>query len=344
MLKEYKTGFLIGAVYIGAIIGAGFATGQELVRYFVRFGIWGLTAIPLCGLIFAISGYKAVYFMHLKGCRDYREFLHLVMGKKLGTVAEVISFLFIIALYSSMLAASGALLHQLFNISRLWGSLFTCIFCSLLVFGGVNSLGLLNFILCPLLVCGSVLMGLWLYFGSVDAFASYIRIDNNILGSSVVYVAYNVISSVSLLCAVSKKVKSLKDAVTGGILGGLTLGITGLCLALPLYKYFSVAENAELPILSLIALSDKSFILKPCYTLLLSAAILTTAAGNCYSAVECLCPARSWERFVWVIVVSSSALLLSLMGFQVIVGRLYYFFGCLGLLELAMIIALKTEK
>ena len=42
MREKYFTGFSIAAVYIGAVMGAGFATGQELMQYFVRFGWAGL--------------------------------------------------------------------------------------------------------------------------------------------------------------------------------------------------------------------------------------------------------------------------------------------------------------
>ena len=339
MVKKYKVGFSIAAVYIGAVMGAGFATGQELVQYFVRFGVAGLLGILACGAVFALVGFKVLYFMHMRELRDYRGFLRCIMGSRLGAAAEMVSFCFIVALYSSMLAASGALAYQWLGINRLWGSGVMMLICSLLVIGGVKSLGAVNFLLCPLLIGGSALVGLWLYFGSVQVFAPAMRIDDNILGSAVVYVSYNVISSVSLLCAVSKQVRNLRDAVIGGVAGGLIVGIIGLALALPLYKYFDLTAGSELPVLSLI--SGSGSVLKTGYILLLIAAILTTALGNCYSAVECLCPKDKSERVIWVILVGAASLLLSQLGFQNIVGRMYYVFGCLGVVELAIIVSLK---
>lgn len=342
MFKKYKVGFSIAAVYIGAVMGAGFATGQELVQYFVRFGAAGLIGIIACGGVFALVGFKVLYFMHVRGLRDYREFLRCVMGSGLGAAAEAVSFCFIVALYSSMLAASGALAYQWLGINRLWGSVTMTIICSLLVIGGVKSLGFVNVLLCPLLIGGSALVGLWLYFGSVQVFAPAMRIDDNILGSAVIYVSYNVISSVSLLCAVSKQVRNLRDALIGGIVGGIIVGLIGLALALPLYKYFDLTANSELPVFSLI--SGGNGMLKTGYILLLIAAILTTALGNCYSAVECLCPTEKGERVMWVLLVGLASLLLSQMGFQNIVGRMYYVFGCLGVAELAVIVSLKLKK
>lgn len=342
MFKKYKNGIFAAAVYIGAIMGAGFATGQELVKYFVHFGNIGLLAILCCGGIFALVGFKVLFFMHTKKLSSYREFLRCIMGKKLGYAAEIISFCFIIALYSSMLAASGALSNQWLGIDRIWGSVFMLLVCSFLVSRGIQSLGIVNLLLCPLLIGGSVIIGLWLYYGSISVFSPTVRLDDNILGSAVIYISYNVISCVSLLCAVSKQIESPADAITGGVLGGLAIGLIGLVLAMPLHKYFYIISASELPVLTLIP--SENHLIKTSYIILLTAAILTTALGNCYSAVECLCPNNKKERSLWAMLVGIAALLLSLMGFQNIVGKLYYLFGCLGIAELAVIVNLKLRK
>lgn len=342
MREKYFTGFSIAAVYIGAVMGAGFATGQELMQYFVRFGAVGLLGIAACGGIFALVGFKVLYFMHLRGLDSYRGFLRCIMGERLGAISEAFGFCFIIALYSSMLAATGALLHQLWDIDRFYGSLIMFIACSLLVGGGVKSLGAVNMLLCPLLIGGSAIVGLWLYFGSVEVFAPSVRLDDNILGSVIVYVSYNIISGISLLCAVSKQIRGIRDAFIGGVVGGVIVGLIGLALALPLYKYFDITVNAELPMLRL--MSGNMELLRIGYIALLLAAIITTAVGNCYSAVDCLCPKTRKERYICTAFVGIAALLLAQIGFQNIVGKLYYFFGCLGMAELAVILNLKLKK
>ncbi len=36
-----KKSFQIGSAFVGLIVGAGFASGQEVMQYFTSFGIWG---------------------------------------------------------------------------------------------------------------------------------------------------------------------------------------------------------------------------------------------------------------------------------------------------------------
>ncbi len=341
MLERYKTGFIIAAVYIGALMGAGFATGQELIKYFLRFGAAGFAGIVLCGAAFALVGFKVLWFVHINGIEGYSEFLRRIMGRRLGLAAEAVSFCFIIALYSSMTAAAGSLMHQLTGIGSIWGSALLVLICSVMTIAGVRWLGIVNLILCPLLAGGSVLIGLWLYFGSVSVFAPIKMPDDNLLGSAVVYISYNVISCVSLLCALSGRIKNIRDAVTGGIIGGLAVGAAGLALALPLYKYLDIAVSNELP---LYALMQGSGALKLIYCTLLCAAVLTTAAGNCCSIVEGLKPKNTGERVLWTILSGIAALMLSRLGFENIVGRMYYVFGCMGAAELAFIVCLKLRE
>ena len=342
MREKYFTGFSIAAVYIGAVMGAGFATGQELMQYFVRFGWAGLLGIGACGGIFALVGFKVLYFMHLHGLESYRDFLRCILGKRLGALMEAFGFCFSIALYSSMLAATGALFYQLWGINRLTGTLIMFVVCSILVGGGVKSLGAVNMLLCPLLIGGSALVGLWLYFGSVEVFAPDMGLDDNIFGSAIVYVSYNIISGTSLLCALSKQIRGIRDALIGGVAGGIIVGLIGLALALPLYKYLDITLNAELPMLKLMG-GDMELI-KTGYVILLLSAIVTTAMGNCYSAVDCLSPKNTKERYICTLLVGIAALLLAQIGFQNIVNRLYYFFGCIGLVELTVIINLRLKN
>ncbi|WHF21829.1 hypothetical protein QJS66_16850 [Kocuria rhizophila] len=48
-------------------MGAGFATGQEVIQYFISFGVWGLAGAPLAGIL-----------MVRRRCRDHqhRQLLH----------------------------------------------------------------------------------------------------------------------------------------------------------------------------------------------------------------------------------------------------------------------------
>ena len=48
--------FQIGSAFIGIIVGAGFASGQEILQYFTSFGHLGTVAAILATALFAYLG------------------------------------------------------------------------------------------------------------------------------------------------------------------------------------------------------------------------------------------------------------------------------------------------
>ena len=53
---SYKNVVGIALSFIGLLVGAGFATGQEVVQYFTSFGINGIWGIVVAGLVMTLAG------------------------------------------------------------------------------------------------------------------------------------------------------------------------------------------------------------------------------------------------------------------------------------------------
>ena len=50
--------FVIALTYIGTIIGAGFASGQEIKKFFIDYGTIGITAFIFASFLFFYLGKK----------------------------------------------------------------------------------------------------------------------------------------------------------------------------------------------------------------------------------------------------------------------------------------------
>ena len=62
MEENRKIGsFAIAMIYVGSIIGAGFASGREIWQYFGVFGKMGIIGLLLAGCLFIIFGIMLVY-------------------------------------------------------------------------------------------------------------------------------------------------------------------------------------------------------------------------------------------------------------------------------------------
>ena len=47
----------MGSAFIGIIVGAGFASGQEILQYFTSFGYMGMAAAVISTALFAYLGH-----------------------------------------------------------------------------------------------------------------------------------------------------------------------------------------------------------------------------------------------------------------------------------------------
>ena len=94
----------IGAAYVGAIVGAGFASGQEIVQFFLVFGSQGLIGLMLLGLLFAAFGMAVLFLIEKNGIETYQEMMKLLFGKNLGLLFDVWITLFLLTGLCIMLA------------------------------------------------------------------------------------------------------------------------------------------------------------------------------------------------------------------------------------------------
>ena len=100
MLNIFKVTFVI----VGTIIGAGFASGQEILTFFNRYGIYGLV-----GLVFSLSLMEFIIYKTLRinlenNIDTYQKFIESIMPYKLRdnrllvfTVSNIINIFLLIS-------------------------------------------------------------------------------------------------------------------------------------------------------------------------------------------------------------------------------------------------------
>ncbi|MBC2681529.1 hypothetical protein GSS87_03815 [Corynebacterium sp. 4HC-13] len=112
----------ISLSFVGLLVGAGFATGQEVVQYFVSFGSIGIWGALLAGVIMTIAGAVILqlgsFFLADEHNFVFRNVSHPVMSKFLDVSVTATMF----AIGFVMLAGAGANLEQQFGLPAWIGS------------------------------------------------------------------------------------------------------------------------------------------------------------------------------------------------------------------------------
>lgn len=331
-MENLKKCLYLTATIVATVIGAGFATGQEIYSFFNIYGKWSFIGFGIVFALFffafkAILGYCCTE--RIDCFADYLRSLHLY---GLENWIEACVALFSFCGFCAMASATGALFAQIFQIDYLYGTFFMLILCSAILLKDIRAIATTNLILAPLICIGIVYFSVrGILFRSIQTIAAshyYINIAQICL-SALVYASYNVLSAVAVLCSMrrycdSKRTINTACVAAGGILAGL-----GLLIWLTIAIYSGKVELGEIPMLRIAARGGGAQTLL--YSLLLVASVLTTALGCGYAALDFLKSRFKTANFTGVVVLTLGAVPVCLLGFEDIVRVLYSFFGYLGL-------------
>ena len=338
-----KESLKIAGAFVGVIVGAGFASGRELLQMFVDFGVWGLLGAVVSAAFFTFLGMALAGMGSRLQATSHKDVVYALCGRYLGVFVDLMITFFMFAVTVVMLAGGGALLEQQFGLPAIYGSvLVTLIVVAVVCLDVHKVIGMIG-AATPLLILTAVGVALYgaatrdLSFAELDQLASQQQAGaSHWLLGALLYVSYNIVAGVPILAIMGGAAKSEKQAIWGGILGGAVLGLLMLVMSLGLLSRLD--SVADLPMPMLFIASEASPVLGLLMAIIIFCMILNTAVGTLYSFSARLLPAGTQKFRLGSAAAGALAFVGSLVGFISLVGQVYPLFGYLGFLLIAAVI------
>lgn len=320
-MPKKLTARAIGLTLTGAVIGAGFASGQEIQHFFMNYGRMAVGGAVVTILVFiAFSGWLATYCKRQQ-LKTLTELLIRLAGERVGG-----SFLHLLNLFmwfglTVMLAGSATLLTEVCRLPRPTGALLTAMLVYLVCRGQVASLAAANELLLPLLL---FLMFFFLLRSTGTPRASTLVVATDSrwwFWSALLYMGSN---SAILLAIMAPLIAEAADSrsIWQGVL--LAAGLL-LCLLLAiiflLSKYADICSLGDMPMLyiSRYLLPNLPWL----YGVLLFIALITTAFANALSISKYLQQTLPKAANFALLVVILAASYVAQRGFGRLVATLY---------------------
>ena len=350
MKKEGVSTLKVAATYIGTIVGAGFATGQEVLQFFSRFGIMGLPGLILTTVLFVIFGYIIMDLGKRLNARSHLEIIQYSGGKIIGSVIDMIITFFLFGALTAMIAGTGALFSQQFHLPSLLGNFLMAALTAITVLTGIKGvINSISFVVPFLLVA---VAGTSIYaiintppdFSAAVTTASESGLITNWFFAAILYVSYNTIISVAVLGPLGVQARSHKALRNGALLGGLGLGIGAVMIFLALAGNISVIQYLEVPMIYIAG--GISYTIQIIYAIVLIAEIYTTAVGSLYGFASRVTDVQKSPKKGRIIIIVSSlaALAASQLGFSNLVKYLYPLVGYGGVVLLICLAYVKIKQ
>lgn len=342
MAKDWGLLFRVVATYIGAIIGAGFASGQEILQFFIMFGPKGILGVVLATLLFSYLGAMILYLAVKFKSECFQEMLSYLLGPVAGKIMDIISMIMLVGGLVVMLTGSGAVVKEYLGLSSYIGTGGALVVIFLVIIKGLQGLLAINGVLVPLKMLGVSLIALLVlnvHQGQIFNLSATGTIKDTVVGhwiwASILYVSYNMVVPLAVLSSLGKTI-NVRIGIIGGVMGGLGLGITAALVTLAGLACYPAVADYQVPMLFLA--SQVSTHLYPLFALILWMAMVTTAIADVHGFASRV--ARNNQKVYRLVGISTCILVLPLTRFDFarLVKVLYPLFGYAGLALLAALL------
>lgn len=333
--------------YIGAVIGAGFASGQEIIQFFVTYGLYGLKGVILAGILFALLGGMLLYVAHQNKVSTYQDILVVLWGTKFAPIIDFFLALFLFLGISTMLSASGAVFFEHIYLSKGLGVFAAYVLVGLFLIWGKKGLIVSFNVLVPIKIILLIIITVYAVFfiqgSQIGTYTAFLRPEDiRFWGvSSILYVAFNFALAMVILTEY-QTLTDKRSGIAGGIWGGLVLGLLALLTYLALSKFLPVILHYEVPML--FVAGNISITAKYLYTLVLWVGILTTALANSYGFTQRFAKFTGFGYRNCLLLSLTLALPIAMQDFSVLVGKVYPLFGVLGLFIVSAVVYKSTKE
>lgn len=324
----------LASVEIGALVGAGFASGREVHEFFVRHGAGGRVGIALFALLLALLGGLLLEAARRGGTRSYRELtLRLAGGRAADLADPLVAFALFLGLGVTT-AGAGALFASVGWGNRIVGVGLSALLTAIVTWRGARGVVAANAAIVPVLILLLLVVAGRPGLGGAAGWHLGAHALAGPAGrASALYFLYNGLLAVVLFASLGGRARPSLDGWLAAALAALVLGLMAMAVYEALVRHPDVSQ-AELPLLVLA--SRRGPVLGSAYALALAGALLTTAVGNAFGLVARIGGGRPDGRVVVAIVGAGAAL--ALVGFTPLVRYGYRLVAVVGAAYLAALV------
>ncbi|MBO8162911.1 MAG: hypothetical protein H0Z34_04210 [Brevibacillus sp.] len=333
-MKDWGKSVQVAATYIGTVVGAGFASGQEILAFFTSYGPWGTVGIAMAAALFMWLGYKMMSIAGDIGSPSYESFNRSMFGPFIGRAINLIVFVTLLGVTTVMLAGSGAIYEEQFGLPYLIGILCTIGLGIIALNKGLKRLLVVNSIVVPLMLLFSFMI-LFSEPIAASALPAQTPARYGFVWKAILYVSFNLAMAQSVLIPMGYHIKNRAIIKRGALLGGLGLGFMLMVSHVAMLSNWHDVRFMDIP-MAFITEQWHDY-LGLFFIIVLYAEIFTTLISNVFGITEQLREVFVLSERTIQFLLFGTSFTFCLFGYSNLLLFLYPLFGYLGLATLVRV-------
>lgn len=331
--------FKVALALVGLTVGAGFASGQEVIQYFLSFGYWGIVGAAIAGITIAVfSGWVyqlGSYYL----ADDHSAVFKSVSRPWIAKYMDITTMFTLFCIGFVMVAGAGANLEQQFGLPTWVGSAIMVVLLLLSGLLDVDKLtSVISFITPLLIICLLAAFVITLTdmpdnVGQINEIAQTnphaSGTFDNWLITALNYATLVMIMDTSMMLVFAGSHMNPAQAGKGGLLGGIMFAVLLLILTFVLFMNMEHVMGSDLPLLKVF--DNMHPTVGVFVSIVIYLMIYNTAVGLFYALSRRLSHDKPGKFRPYYAVVVLIGFALSFIGFADLVGWVYPVLGYLGL-------------
>lgn len=339
MSKKYLSAAL---AYVGVIVGAGLASGQDLLQYFLAYGAIGLIGIVALGVLNIIFGAVALQLGSYYRSDNHDVVFEQIARPALRRIIDVVLVFSAFTMGFVMLAGAGANLEQQFGLPSWMGGALCAVLVVLTAFLNFDRIMNVIGVFTPIIMVAITVL---MIYSLVTPHASVAELDAaarnvtpalpNLVFSTLNYFALCVVGGIAMAFVLGGSILRIGEARRAGHVGGVLIALVLGADAVALYLNVDRIWNFDVPALEIARSVHPAFAFG--YTLVIFALIYNTAFSLFYSTARRFSGGSTARLRIVLIAVVAVGYAASFMGFKKLVGVMYPIIGWLGVALLVIL-------
>jgi uncharacterized membrane protein YkvI len=329
---------LIGFTYIGTIVGAGFATGQEILQFFTLYGKAATITIVISSILFIWLGTKIMMISHDIKAHSYEDMNIHLFGAFVGRWVSFLMLVLLMAITTVMLAGAGSVFSEHLHISYQYGLIVTMLLAYSVIIRGMAGIKLVNSLVVPIMLIFTIMV-FKLAIQSPSGF-NFLHLTTDypswrIWLSPFMYTAFNLALSQAVLVPLGATSPDVRTIKLGGLIGGIGITLMLWIGHIALSAHMPGIAQYEIPMGHIITpLGPWVYMM---FIFIIYAEIFTTLIADLYGLSLQLEQRTSIRRQFIVITLLIICYMVSQIGFRTLLSTLYPLMGLISLLWLIVI-------
>lgn len=334
----------VAFAFVGVVVGAGFATGQEVMQYFVAFGLNGVWGAVLSAAIMSLLAMIILELGSYFRASEHGEVFRRVSHPLFSRILDIGVIITLFATGFVMFAGAGANMNQQWGIPVWIGAVIMVALTIAAGFLDVDRVTAVIGSITPFIVGFIVLASIYtLVFTDATpaaeqaaAVAAVPTTLPNWIVAAVNYVGFNLMVAVSMAIVIGGSLFNPRVAGVGGFVGGLIYSALLLVSTITLFHTVGTVATDAVPMLTVINRLHPW--LGQAMAVVILGMIFNTALGMFYALARRVTASRPEKFHIVYVGLVLVGFALSFMGFQNLIGWVYPILGYIGLLLITVML------